>query len=108
MFSISQIVKNKSGVEVSIAPFTKIFRNTPEHLESTFISHEGFVGHLNGLLHEEKYDEIMSFTQMREAVLFYNNLSDKQDVCFQVYTSWLFRKALWQVISWPTGPVCVS
>ena len=45
-----------------------------------------FIDDISNILYEEKYDEIMSFTQMREAVLFYNNLSDKQDVCFQVYT----------------------
>ena len=95
MFSISQIAKNKSGVEVSIAPFTKIFRNTPEHLESTFISHEGFVGNLNGLLHEEKYDEIKKVKRMafpRETETFWAGFADKywlttfaynNEACFQ-------------------------
>jgi YidC/Oxa1 family membrane protein insertase len=95
MFSISQIVKNKSGVEVSIAPFIKIFRNTPEHLEGTFISHEGFVGHLNGLLHEQKYDEIKKVKRMtfpRETETFWAGFADKywlttfaynNEACFQ-------------------------
>jgi len=34
-------------------------------------------------LFEEKYNERMSHTQMREAYLFYTLLNDKTDVCFQ-------------------------
>jgi len=37
-------------------------------------------------LFEEKYDEIMSGEQMREAYLFYNNLNDKNEIFFQIYT----------------------
>ena len=37
-------------------------------------------------LFEVKYDEIMSFQQMNEAYLFYNNLNDKNEVRFKVYT----------------------
>ena len=36
-------------------------------------------------LFEEKYDEIMSHEQMREAYLFYATLYDKKDVFFKVY-----------------------
>jgi len=37
-------------------------------------------------LFEEKYDEIMSGEQMREAYLFYNNLNDKNEIFFKIYT----------------------
>jgi len=33
----------------------------------------------------EKYDEIMSHEQMREAYLFYNELNDKNNLFFKVY-----------------------
>ena len=35
-------------------------------------------------LFEEKYDEIMSHQQMREAYLFYNQLNDKNNVFFKI------------------------
>ena len=37
-------------------------------------------------LFEEKYDEIMSHEQMREAYLFYNELDDKKQISFKIYT----------------------
>ena len=37
-------------------------------------------------LFEEKYDEIMSHEQMREAYLFYNQINDKNNISFQIYT----------------------
>jgi hypothetical protein len=37
-------------------------------------------------LFEEKYDEIMSYQQMREAYLFYNELNDKNNIFFKIYT----------------------
>ena len=38
------------------------------------------------ILFEEKYDEIMSYQQMREAYLFYTNLNDKNKLFFKFYT----------------------
>ena len=37
-------------------------------------------------LFEEKYDEIMSYEQMKEAYLFYAILYDKKNVSFKIYT----------------------
>jgi hypothetical protein len=37
-------------------------------------------------LFEEKYEEIMSHQQMSEAYLFYNELIDKNNIFFRVYT----------------------
>ena len=37
-------------------------------------------------LFEGKYDEIMSHEQMSEAYLFYNELNDKNNLFFQIYT----------------------
>lgn len=37
-------------------------------------------------LFEEKYDEIMSGEEMREAYLFYNELNDKTQIFFKIYT----------------------
>jgi len=39
-------------------------------------------------LFEEKYDEIMSHEQMREAYLSYDNLNDKNNIFFQFYTEY--------------------
>ena len=41
---------------------------------------------ISNILFEEKYDEVMSYIQMREAYLFYNNLNDKNNIFFQIYT----------------------
>ena len=41
---------------------------------------------VSNILFEEKYDEIMSYQQMREAYLFYTNLNDKNKICFKIYT----------------------
>lgn len=41
---------------------------------------------ISNILFEEKYDEVMSFVQMREAYLFYTNLNDKNKVFFKIYT----------------------
>ena len=38
------------------------------------------------ILFEEKYVEIMSDKQMREAYLFYTELNDKNEIHFQYYT----------------------
>jgi hypothetical protein len=39
------------------------------------------------ILFEEKYDEIMSYGQMREAYLFYSEFNNnKNELCFQYYT----------------------
>jgi len=37
-------------------------------------------------LFEEKYDEIMSYQQMREVYLFYIQLNDKTNIFFKIYT----------------------
>jgi hypothetical protein len=34
---------------------------------------------ISNILFEEKYDEVMSYIQMREAYLFYTNLNDKNN-----------------------------
>ena len=41
---------------------------------------------ISNILFEEKYDEIMSYNQMREAYLFYANLNDKNNIYFKIYT----------------------
>lgn len=41
---------------------------------------------ISNILFEEKYDEVMSYTQMREAYLFYTNLTDKNNIFFKIYT----------------------
>lgn len=41
---------------------------------------------ISNILFEEKYDEEMSYNQMREAYLFYNNLNDKNKIFFKIYT----------------------
>jgi hypothetical protein len=38
------------------------------------------------ILFEEKYDEKMSYGQMREAYLFYTELNNKNELRFQYYT----------------------
>jgi hypothetical protein len=41
---------------------------------------------VSNILFEEKYDEIMSHEQMREAYLFYTILYDKNNISFKIYT----------------------
>ena len=41
---------------------------------------------VSNILFEEKYDEVMSHHQMREAYLFYTNLNDKNKSFFKIYT----------------------
>ena len=41
---------------------------------------------LANILFEEKYDEIMSYEQMREAYLFYTEFNNKNELRFQYYT----------------------
>lgn len=41
---------------------------------------------IDNTLFEEKYDETMSHEQMREAYLFYNELNNKNNIFFKVYT----------------------
>jgi hypothetical protein len=41
---------------------------------------------IGNTLFEEKYVEIMSHEQMREAYLFYNELNDKNGIFFKIYT----------------------
>ena len=43
-------------------------------------------GDFANILFEEKYDEIMSYGQMREAYLFYTEFSNKNELSFQYYT----------------------
>jgi hypothetical protein len=41
---------------------------------------------LSNILFEEKYDEVMSYHQMREAYIFYSILYDKNNIHFKIYT----------------------
>lgn len=41
---------------------------------------------ISNILFEEKYDEIMTHEQMRQAYLFYTILNDKNNISFQIYT----------------------
>ena len=41
---------------------------------------------ISNILFEEKYDEIMSYNQMREVYLFYTNLNDKNKLFLKIYT----------------------
>ena len=42
---------------------------------------------ISNILFEKKYDEVMSYNQMKEAFLFYNNLNDKNNkIFFKIFT----------------------
>jgi hypothetical protein len=41
---------------------------------------------VSNILFEEKYDEVMSYHQMREAYLFYSELNQKNEIHFKIYT----------------------
>jgi len=41
---------------------------------------------VSNILFEEKYDEVMSYQQMREAYIFYYILHDKNEIHFKIYT----------------------
>ena len=40
---------------------------------------------VSNILFEEKYDEVMSHHQLREAYLFYTELNDKNNIFFKIY-----------------------
>lgn len=40
----------------------------------------------SNILYEKKYDVILNDKQKEEAYLFYNNLNDKNNIHFQIYT----------------------
>jgi hypothetical protein len=42
--------------------------------------------YVSNVLFEEKYEQEMSYIQMREAYLFYNNLNDKNKIVIKIYT----------------------
>ena len=56
----------------------RIYNFNDDDVSSTF--HD-----VSNTLFEEKYDEVMSHEQMREAYLFYNELNDKNNLFFKVY-----------------------
>ena len=41
---------------------------------------------ISNILFEVKHDEVMSYIQMKEAYLFYDNLNDKNKLFFKIYT----------------------
>ena len=41
---------------------------------------------ISNILFEEKYDEIMSYNQMRETYLFYTELNKDNEIHFKIYT----------------------
>ena len=41
---------------------------------------------VSNILFEAKYDEVMSYNQLKEAYLFYTNLNDKNNIFFKIYT----------------------
>ena len=41
---------------------------------------------ISNILFEEKYDEIITYEQMREIYLFYTKLNNKNEIRFQYYT----------------------
>jgi hypothetical protein len=41
---------------------------------------------ISNILFEEKYHDVMSYHQMREAYLFYTNSNDKNKIYFKIYT----------------------
>ena len=45
-----------------------------------------FKDDIANILFEEKYDETMSYQQMRESYLLYTELKDKNETFFKIYT----------------------
>jgi len=43
---------------------------------------------ISNILFEEKYNKIMSYTQMREAYLFYTRLNDKNNIYIKIYSEY--------------------
>ena len=58
LFTIQQVVENKSGETVALAPYGLVSRwDTPE-VQSFYILHEGPIGAFSGVLEEEDYDDV--------------------------------------------------
>lgn len=62
MFTVSQSVENRSGKEVSLAPYGILARHgLPENLKKFFILHEGLVGMADGKLSETDYSDMQEY-----------------------------------------------
>ncbi|MXP63947.1 membrane protein insertase YidC [Roseomonas sp. M0104] len=55
MFKSEQRVVNNGGEAVQVLPWVRVRREATPHVAGYYILHEGFVGVLNGRLHEQTY-----------------------------------------------------
>ena len=58
MFSVTQLVKNNSNFEISIAPYGRINRILNGVHKPVYILHEGAIGVFSGVLHEATYKDL--------------------------------------------------
>jgi YidC/Oxa1 family membrane protein insertase len=59
MFTITQIVKNNSKYDLSLASYGRINRILNNLAESNYILHEGAIGAFQGILQEKKYEDLV-------------------------------------------------
>ncbi len=59
MFTITQIVNNKSKQNLSLANYGRINRILNNIGQSNYILHEGAIGSIQGVLQEKKYDDLI-------------------------------------------------
>jgi YidC/Oxa1 family membrane protein insertase len=59
MFTISQIVKNNSKYDISLASYGRINRILNNLGQSNYILHEGAIGSIQGVLQEKKYEDLI-------------------------------------------------
>ena len=58
VFNISQIVKNNSGQEISLASYGRVERAMEKGYKSNYILHEGAIGVFEGILQELNYEDL--------------------------------------------------
>jgi YidC/Oxa1 family membrane protein insertase len=59
MFTITQIVKNNSKADLSLASYGRINRILNNLGQSNYILHEGAIGAFQGILQEKKYEDLV-------------------------------------------------
>lgn len=58
MIAVSQRVVNGTEAEISVTPFSRIYRAGLPELENFYILHEGLIGVFNGILEEWDYSDL--------------------------------------------------
>ncbi len=70
MVTAEQRVRNTAATAVQVQPWARVRRETTPHTQGYYILHEGFVGVLDGRLHEQTYKDAKSEAEKHAGVAF--------------------------------------